>query len=103
MISVSLSTGVYCPWLAKVRVGQDHGAVRLTINAKTIELTTPAAHKLGYSLVTKGGLAQKGEHVTLSINGETMQLLQEHALQLGGAILRKTDDADDYQLARYRK
>ena len=98
MISVSLSTGVYCPWSARVRVGHDRGHVRVAINEKAIELTTPAAHKMGYSLAVKGGQAQRGEHVTLSINGERLQLLPEHAVQLGGAILRKTDDADDYQL-----
>lgn len=99
MISVTLSTGVYVPWHAAVRVGHDHGSVRMTINDKTIGMTTPTAHRVGYALAVKGGQAQKGEHVTLSVNGERMQLLPEHALQLGGAILRKTDDADDYQLA----
>lgn len=103
MISVSLSTGVYHSYATAMRVGHRHGSVMLSAGSKTIELSTPTAHKIGFALASKAGQAQKGEHVTLSINGEQVKLLPEHALNLGGAILRKTDDADDYQRAMRAK
>ena len=48
----------------------------------------------------KAGEALAGDFVSLLINSKELQLLPQQALQVGGAILRKFEDADDYQLNR---
>lgn len=97
MIKIELSTDLYHSNSPTLRVRQHMGSVLLGIDEKVIQLKTPTAHKVGFSLVKKSSEAFESEHIKLIINNESIPLLPIQARQLGGAILKKTMQADDYQ------
>lgn len=98
-IEVSLQKGFFHQTV-EVRVRSRHGLVYLKVGDKVLPMQTPAAHRLGMAMVTKGGEAQPGELVIVKINGEGLQFPPSNAKQVGGALLRKADDADDFQQQR---
>jgi len=100
MIKVELSRGVYKGESHKIVVRSERGQVVVFIDQSRLEFTTPAAFKIGFAMVKKAGQALAGDLVKLVINSKELQLLPEQALQVGGAILRKFEDADDFQLNR---
>ena len=99
-ISIDLKRGIYQGTCCKIRVRAENGLVILFIDHSKIEFNTPTAFRVGFSIVKKAGLALQGEFVSWVINGKEIQLLPEQALKVGGAILRKTDDADDFQIGK---
>lgn len=100
MIKVELSKGVYKGENHKIVVRSERGQVVVFIDQSRLEFTTPAAFKIGFTMVKKAGAAMSGDFVKLVINSKELQLLPEHALKVGGAILRKFEDADDFQITR---
>jgi hypothetical protein len=80
-----------------IRVRQSHHQVMMIVDDKFIVMNTPAAVKAGLALATLAGQAQNNEIVTFTYNGETLNLLPQHARQLAGALLKKADLADDFQ------
>ena len=100
MIKVNLSSGVYKGGHYKIVVRSENGQVIVFIDQSRLEFNTPTAFKLGFTMVKKAGEALVGDFVSLLINSKELQLLPSQALQVGGAILRKFEDADDYQLNR---
>ena len=103
MIKVNLSSGVYQGGNHKIVVRSENGQVIVFIDQSRVEFNTPTAFKLGFAMVKKAGEALVGDFVSLLINSKELQLLPSQALQVGGAILRKFEDADDYQLNRGKK
>ena len=99
-ITVDLKRGIYQGSCCQIIIRTENGQVIVFIDQSKIEFKTPAAFKLGFALAKKAGLALQGEFVSLVINSKEIQLLPEQALKVGGAILRKTDDADDFQLGK---
>ena len=73
-----------------------HGRVYMSIGKKVIELSTITAHKVGMAII-KSKL-DYNELVVLEINKERFEFLWQVAKKVAGALLRKADDADDYQL-----
>jgi len=71
--------------------------VYLLVDDKMLEMRTPAAHKTGFALVKQAGEALPGEFVVLKVNGYALNFPPKSATQVGGALLRKADDADDFQ------
>lgn len=102
-IQVSITKGVYRGGFHKMRLRARYGLVYWMIDDKILELRTPAAHRVGFEMVKKAGLLQKGELVTTKINGTEIQYSAYNAKQVGGALLRKADDADDFQLQRIKR
>jgi hypothetical protein len=51
-------------------------------------------------MVKQAGSALPGEHVVLKVNGDALNFPPEGAKQVGAALLRKADDADDFQIMR---
>lgn len=95
-------------WLG-VRVNGPY--VVLLVDDKTIPLTTTQAHEAGWALVrtaddcirnSHNGVLWDGhtakEAVVLSVNNHSMHVSPAKARKIGGALLRKSDFADDYQI-----
>ena len=99
MIKVELSNGIYNPSIHSITVRHHFGKVILLTSDKAYEMETPASYKIGVSLIKVSDKALNGDYVSMSVNGELLPLMPAQAKQLGGAILRKTIQADDYQLA----
>lgn len=96
----SLRGKVFSQPTQQVIVRGQHSMVLLFVGGLTgncVELSTPAATELGLALVKEGGLVQYGEVVVLSINHVDLEIPSELALQIGGALVRKADKADDWQ------
>jgi len=80
-----------------VSVRHREGMVYLLANGKVLPLRTPAAHATGFALVKEAGLALDTEFVVLEINGAALNFPTKSAKQIGAALLRKADAADDFQ------
>lgn len=72
--------------------------VQLGIDGRGVELRTIQAHRAGFDLVTLSARTQAGEAVKLTVNNVEIVLPSAEAKQLGGALLRKADSADDFQI-----
>ena len=96
MIAISLAKGIVDRHHT-IRVWQAHHEVVMLVDGRGIVVNTPAAVKAGLALATLAGQAQDNEIVTFTYNGETLNLLPQHARQLAGALLKKADLADDFQ------
>ena len=97
-LQVSCETGVFIPQTYDVRVATRIGLVYIKIDDKVLEMNTVSAVDTGMALAKFAGQIAPDEYIKLKLNGESFDLLAENALQIGGALLRKADDADDYQL-----
>lgn len=95
---VEVSDGVLVHTVDKIIVGHRYGRVLLKINTAILEFTTPEAFRLGWELVVKPDNLTKSGFVTVTFNQKDVQLTTEQSKRLGGAILRKCDLADDFQI-----
>ena len=96
-LEVTKSAGIFVPNVNEVRARTRNGLVYLLINDKVLEMRTPAAHKTGFALVKHAGEAGPSEFVVLKVNGYALNFPPKSAKQVGGALLRKADVADDFQ------
>jgi len=96
-IAVERSTGIYTPNVGACRARTRAGLVYLFIDDKPIELHTPDAHKLGFAMVKQGGEAMPQEFIVVKVNGVALNFPPKSAKQVGAAILRRADAADDFQ------
>lgn len=95
---VELKTGVCNPVSDVVRVRAEPSGVLLNISGKTIKLNTIKAHRIGFDLVKKAAEAMPSEFLTIKIGAASnIDLLPDHARQIGAALLKKADILDDYQ------
>jgi hypothetical protein len=91
-------TDLYVPPGGDIRARRRADKVYILMGTKQLEMTTPVATKIGFALVKNGGFCiYLGDVVSFEIGGEEFTLLPAVAVQLGGAILKKADVADDYQ------
>jgi len=97
-IEITRKKAVYIASTLVIRVRSRHGLVYWFIGAKPVEMTTTAAHDTGFAMVMQADQAEPGELVIVKINGVAVQFLPHNAKQVGGALLRKADDADDFQM-----
>jgi len=79
------------------------GKVYLFLDGRGVEMSTLTAHDIGYTIAMKVPKLAPDELIVLIINGERLELLPALATQISTALLRKADDADDWQLANRRK
>lgn len=99
-IEIDLKSGFFTDSCHQIRVRAVYDHVLMLISSKVVKMATPAAHKAGFALAKKAGEALCGEFVIMTVNGEKFELPPESALSLGGALLRKADHVDDYQLRK---
>jgi hypothetical protein len=78
-------------------IRQEYGNVIMIVGDKRVELTTSSAHKLGMGIAKKIPYLVKNEIIFIMINGERVEL-PGVADKVAGALLRKADDADDFQI-----
>lgn len=78
----------------------EQGEVALYIDNKRVGMTTTVAHKIGMAIGTLLSQISPAEMIVLVINEERVDLLPLFARRLMAVILRKADDADDWQLTR---
>jgi hypothetical protein len=64
-----------------------------------MEVSTRQAIDLCLALGRLAGRVESSEFLDMRIDGRSIHLLPEFALKLSGALLRKADAADDWQLA----
>ena len=79
-------------------VRSEGGSVVMLFGDAKVTMGTVEAHKAGFKLVKLSDQIIDGELICLKINGGELDLLPEQAKTIGGALLRKADNADDYQL-----
>ena len=96
-LEVTRSAGFFMPNVNTVRVKQKTGLVYLLIDDRLLEMRTPEAHKTGFAMVKIAGEAVQNEFVVLRINGVALNFPPKGATKVGAALLRKADDADDFQ------
>lgn len=95
--SVTLARGPRPHLGARVRVGCWNGVVRVDVDEAHAWLSTPVAHSTGLALCQ--ARPDNGEAVVLRIDGRELSMPSDVAVRIGGALLRKADQADDWQLA----
>lgn len=92
--------GVYQPTVHSIRACCDGPDVVLLIGDTRLQMTTPVAVKVGLALGFNGGAwLEPDDAVLLEVSGIEVLLLPETAVRISGAILRKANQADDWQRA----
>lgn len=89
---------LFAPTVAEIRVRYEYGKVVAWLDrVKRIEMTTPAAVRIGLAMNHCYTQALDGDLVIWKINGQEVQLLPMQARKIGGVMLKKADRADDWQ------
>lgn len=96
-ISVDLCTGICEVPADTVSAAMRKGMVYLVVGAKVLEMNTTNAVETGLAMVTKAGEAMPNEFVRLKARGLSLDFPSISANQIGAALLRKADVADDFQ------
>lgn len=91
---------LFQPSISKVAARSELGQVILFMDGRRVELTTIVAHKIGLTIALAIPTLAPNEMIVITINGEKIELLKPFASKVSTALLRKADDADDWQLNR---
>lgn len=86
----------YRPKIDKIVARSEFGKVVLFIGNKRVELNTVTAHKIGYTIAM--AKLEPNELIVIIINNQRLEFLHPIAMNVAKALLRKADDADDWQL-----
>lgn len=90
--------GVLIPSHHEIRVKHVQGEVAVLVDGKTAEvLNTVATHRIGFAMIRLADACRDG-FIRISINGKPIDVTGEIAKKIGAALLRKADQADDFQL-----
>ena len=73
------------------------------IDGAGLPFLTTTVHPVGFQLVRLAQQAEKGDVVVWNLNGTDIDLPPDNARQIGAALLRKADTADDWQLEHRRR
>ena len=94
--------GVYMPPFKNIIAQHRLGKVYLVLDDKAVEMTTILAHKIGMKIGLMIPKLAPNELVKLTINRKPLELLPQVAQKVSTALLRKADQADDWQLENRR-
>jgi len=89
---------VYMPAFSQIVARSEKGSVFLFVDNRGVEMSTLTAHDIGYTIAMMAPKLAHDEMVVIVINGERIELLPDVATKVATALLRKADDADDWQL-----
>jgi len=92
----------YVPKYSRIIARAQLGSVFLFMDNSGVEMSTLTAHHIGYTIAMMVPNLAPDELIVIVINGEQIQLLPEVAQKVSTALLRKADDADDWQLQNKR-
>lgn len=73
------------------------------IDGAGLPFLTTTVHPVGFQMVRLAQQAERGDVVVFNINGVGIDLPPTEARQVGAALLRKSDTADDWQLKHRRR
>ena len=97
-LELARSAGIFFTNVNVIRVPQQkYGLVGLVIDGRAVTMNTTKAHRTGFDMVKHAGEALHNEFVVLKINGVALNFPPKGAKKVGAALLRRADDADDYQ------
>lgn len=85
----------------EIRVGTRGPMVVMFIDTAPVPLLTPDAHRLGFALIREADLCvAEGAAliIVMTVNGTEVEVPPVNARQIGVALLRRSDFADDFQL-----
>ena len=101
-VSTSVLNGIYIPPFKNIIAQHRLGIVYLVLDDKAVEMTTILAHKIGLAIAFMIPKLAPNELVKLTINRKPLELLPQVAQKVSTALLRKADQADDWQLENRR-
>lgn len=101
-VDISQIPILFKPTVDRIVARSNCGVVILFIDNRCVELTTVVAHNTGMIIARAIPTLEKSEMIVLTINGEKLELLKPVASKLSTALLRKADDADNWQLANHK-
>lgn len=99
-ITVDRSSSIPICTVNEIRVNTRGPMVGMSLDGAAIEITTTQAIDAGMKIVKFSDTLLPNESVLVTINGTALYLMPSHARSIGGALLRKADDADDFQLLK---
>ncbi len=97
-IAISLKKGILTPSIDRITVRSMQGMIAVVIGTAGIVLDTSSAHGAGFALIKLANESLPGDLVVIKVNGIDIEMLAPQAKQVGAALLRKADAADDWQL-----
>jgi len=92
---------VYIPTIDKIYVRHRFGVVYLIMGEKVQPLTTTVAYDIGRVILLAN--LPPDEMFMVSINGERVELLSPIARKVAIGLVRKADDADDWQIFNVKR
>lgn len=93
---------VYQPIVDHIVVKSMRGKVVMVIGSAQVLFSTLVAHGAGLALIKEAATALPGDLIIMEVNSTEIQFLPRQATQIGAALLRKVDVADDWQLANQK-
>jgi len=102
-LTVDVTRNIYQPKHVSIVIRHELGNVIMFIDGKRVEMTTITAHGIGMAIAKAVPQLEQGEIIEVNINKEPIQLIGGYAMKVAGALLRKADDADDWQLQHNTK
>lgn len=73
------------------------------IDGAGLPFLTTTVHPIGFAMIRLAQQSERGDVVVFNINGVGIDLPPDKARQIGAALLRKADTADDWQLEHNRR
>ena len=90
--------GVLIPSTHEIRVKAVGGKIGVLVDGKPAEtLSTVETHRNGFDMIRLADKCHDG-FIRIRINGKPIDVTGELAKKIGAALLRKADQADDFQL-----
>lgn len=102
-VEVAAKPLVYAPEFKQIVVRHKFGKVILFLDDIRVAMSTIIAHNIGMAIHKGLSRLEPGEMIVIVINRRRVELLQASAMRVATALLRKADDADDWQLKIRKK
>ena len=95
--SVSRKKGLYHNNSHSLRIPADGPYVMMLIDKAVVQMTTPVAHHIAWSIINQTDDMLNDEIIVLKVNNQEVNLLPGQARHVAVGLFRKLDDADDFQ------
>lgn len=102
-VEVARQPVIYVPEFKHIVVRHEMSRVVLLLNDIRVEMSTIIAHGIGMAISKALPGLELLEMIVIVINRRKVELLREPAMRVATALLRKADDADDWQLKVRKK
>lgn len=98
-IEIEKRSGIMTRVPDKIAVRAEGPLVVMLFDMSRVEMLTPTAHKVAFALIRAADeCLLAGDFVVMRINRVDVEYPAKHARQVAAGLLRKADDADDFQL-----